>query len=116
MNLKLIENEEIIYAKDHLTYQLENNILSFKIEDMSHTIDLETSEFTRENEEYSFYLNILDKKSELLLKKENYLLQVKVTYANILRNQKVIEISYLIETNDNPTKIIIELEDANVIN
>lgn len=97
--------------KEHIPYEENNHILTFSFDNMIHSIDLEHPKFTRENDEYLFLLDIENKKSELSLKKENYLLQLEVEYATITWNKNLIEISYLIEANDSPNKLVIEIEE-----
>ncbi len=110
LNLKLYKGEEIVLEKKDIFYKNENDIITFNLEDMEHTINLTTKEFTRENNEYSFFMDIAEKKCEITLKKEQYYLQVEVEYANLLRNKNLINLSYLIETDDEKTELILELE------
>jgi len=109
-NLKLKKGEEIILEKESLPYEKKENILTFQIEDMTHTLNLETKEFIRENEEYSFFLDIENKNCEITLKKEQYYLQVQVEYANLLENKNEIDLTYFIETDDEKTELLMELE------
>ncbi len=114
MKLKLLKGTKTILEKDHVPYTFKYNILTFQIENMEHTLNLETQEFTRENEEYAFFLNILDENCEITLKKEQYYLQVLVEYANLLKNKNILELSYYIETEDSEIKLIIELEGEKI--
>ncbi len=111
LNLKLIKGEKIVLEKENIDYEKEENNIIFHLEDMVHTLNLETKEFTRENEEYSFFLDIENEKCEITLKKEQYYLQVLVEYATLLKNKNVYELSYFIETDDCCTKFILELEE-----
>ena len=91
---------------------LENNILSFQLNDMNHSVNLQTKEFLRENDEYAFLLDIENQKSQITLKKEQYNLQVLVEYANLLTNKNEIQLSYFIETDDHENVLTIELEEG----
>ena len=99
ISLTLKKENEIIF-KSEVKGILTNNVLSFIHDNMKHQIDLEKKTFLRENEDYSFFLDILPKKCEIRLKKEENILQVNVNYAIILQNKNEIEISYSIETQD----------------
>lgn len=109
LNVKLLTKEEVV-INERVPYTINNNVLSYKIGEMLHTLDFINELFIRENEEYAFTLNIKEKTSEIRLKKEEYILQVKVEYANLLTEKKEINLKYLIETDDNEMHLIIELE------
>ena len=109
MHIKLVNDNNIILEED-LIYLSNNNTITFFIDNIKNTINLNEQLFIRENEEYTFTLDILNKKSTLLLKKENYLLHLKVDYAILLTNQNNYEISYHLESQENDTLIILELE------
>ena len=110
LNLQLKKGEEIVLERNDITYIQKEDIISFTLEDMKHIINLNTKEFTRENEEYAFFLDIENKNCEITLKKEQYYLQVGVEYANLLKNKNIIELSYFIETDDTRTELTLELE------
>ena len=82
------------------------------MEDMEHTVNLKNKQFIRENEEYSFLLDMENQKSQITLKKENYTLQVLVEYANLLKNKNEIQLSYFIETDDHENVLKIKLEEG----
>ena len=109
MNIMLWKGDNIV-RNLKVPYQKEDTTLKFSFDEMEHTLNLETLEFTRENEEYIFYLDIKDEKCEITLKNEGYYLQVPVEYANLLKNKKIYELSYRIETDDEPLTLRIELE------
>lgn len=110
LNLQLKKGEEIVLQQNNIPYEQKENNITFMLEDMIHTINLETLEFTRENEEYAFFLDIENKKCEITLKKEQYYLQVEVEYANLLKNKNVIKLSYFIETDDTANELTLHLE------
>ena len=114
LNIKLFEDDNILLNKK-ISYLVDNNIISFFIDDMKNTIDLNKKTLIRENDEYIFTLDITNKKSTIKLKKEKYLLQLKVEYAILLTNQNIIEISYCLETHQNNMKLLLELEGESKI-
>ena len=83
--------------------------MCFTVKDMTHTLDFKNNTFLRENDDYSFLLDIENEKSEINLKKEQYNLQVLVEYANLLKNKNDIQLSYFIETDDHENVLKIEL-------
>jgi len=112
INLFLYNGEELVLQKNNIYCTKNNNSLNFEFDQMSHQIDLENQTFLRENDEYTLFLDILNKKCELSLKKEQYTLQLEVEYAILLKNKNKIEISYLIETDNRENKLIVELEEG----
>lgn len=109
-NLTLYKGEEEV-LNQKIKVDKNNNSLKFNLENCITTIDLETELFTRENEEYIFLLDIQKEKCEIKLKKEDYLLQVNVEYAILLKNQNELKLNYLIETDDNPMSLVIRKDE-----
>ena len=112
LKVSLNNGEKEVLNHKNIKAQLEEDILKFKMEDMEHTLDLKSKQFIRENEEYSFLLDIENQKSQITLKKEQYNLQVLVEYANLLTNKNEIQLSYFIETDDHENVLTIELEEG----
>ncbi len=110
MNIKVVQGSVLVLEKNNIEYEKKDNTIKWKMDGQEHNLNLETLEFTRENEEYIFYLDILEEKCEITLKNESYYLQVPVEYANLLENKNIYEITYRIETSDEEIKIWIELE------
>ena len=110
LNLQLKKGEEIILNQKDLPYEKKDNNIIFNLDNMRHTINLDTKEFIRANDEYEFFLDIENEKCEITLKKEQYYLQVHVEYANLLKNKNVIELTYFIETDDTATELTLWLE------
>lgn len=108
--LTLYKGEEVV-LNQKIKVDKNNNLLKFNLEDCITTIDLESKLFTRENEEYIFLLDIQKEKCEIKLKKEDYLLQVNVEYAILLKNQNELKLNYLIETDDNPMSLVIRKDE-----
>ena len=105
----LTNGENIVLEEENVKGVLEDDVLYFTLDDMSHILDFNKKTFLRENDEYSFLLDIENEKSEINLKKEQYNLQVLVEYANLLKNKNDIQLSYFIETDDHENVLKIEL-------
>lgn len=111
LKLVLKSGQEVVFEENKVPFTKIDEQIKFQIEGMTHIINLNEETFLRENEEYSFLLDIKNKKSEIALKKEQYVLQVEVEYAILLKNQNEINISYLIETDDNVYNLVLSLEE-----
>ena len=112
LKITLKNGENIVINEENIPALLENNILSCQLNNMKHSVNLQTKEFIRENDEYAFLLDIENQKSQITLKKEQYNLQVLVEYANLLTNKFEIQLSYFIETDDHENVLTIELEEG----
>jgi len=110
LNLVLKKGEEILLQKNAISYNKHLEEITFQLDEMEHRINLETKEFIRENQEYSFFLDIENKNCEITLKKEDYHLQVQVEYANLVKNKNKIILTYFIETDDNAIELTLDLE------
>lgn len=113
-NLQIIlkNGEKEVIKEDNIKGLIANEVLSFNLNEMHHEINLNSEEFKRENNEYSFILDIKNQKSQIILKKEQYNLQVLVEYANLLRNKNEIQLTYFIETDDHENVLTIKLEEG----
>ena len=107
--ITLTNGENVVIEEENIECVLKDDILYFTLGDMSHTLDFKNKTFLRENDDYSFLLDIENEKSEINLKKEQYNLQVLVEYANLLKNKNDIQLSYFIETDNNENVLKIEL-------
>ena len=107
-NIKITSSKE---TKEYLKIECNkvNNKIHFFIDDMEHLLDLNNDTFIRENNEYSFFLNIKNKECELTLKKEHYFLNIEVEYANLLKNKNSIHLAYQLESEEDPVELVIEL-------
>ncbi len=112
LNISLKNGKKEVIREVNIPGTMENDILSFQIKDMNHTLDFNTKTFLRENDDYAFLLDIENQKSQILLKKEQYTLQVLVEYANLLTNKNEIQLSYFIETEDHENVLTIELGEG----
>ena len=116
LQCQLLKKGQVELEYKDIPYQLDDNILKFQLEDVFHEIDLQKKTFIRENDEYSFFLDVESQTSEISLKNEKYYLQVLVEYANLLTMKNMIKLTYFLETDDNEMEFIIELEGENFDN
>ena len=86
LKVSLNNGEKEVLNHKNIKAQLEEDILKFKMEDMEHTLDLKSKQFIRENEEYSFLLDIENQKSQITLKKENYTVNLSSDIRNRYSN------------------------------
>ena len=98
--LLTLKKEDETILEEQIKGIINGQVITFIHDEMKHQIDLEKQTFLRENDDYSFFLDIMQKKCEITLKKEHNILQVNVKYAIILQNKNEIEISYSIETQE----------------
>ena len=104
-NLKLYQNSKLI-QEDIIKAITNNNKISFIHKDVKNTIDNDT--YIRENKEYKFLIDLINKKSSYLLKNNNILYDIEVYASSIEKNEKKIIIKYNIETIEQSIKIILE--------
>ncbi len=112
INLSLKKGEETI-LNQQLAGQFSNNLLTFALDDMQHQLDFAKQTFSRENAEYSFSLNVLEKNCYINLKKEQYKLEIGVDEATFNVFEKSCQIIYLIETDDEKINFNLSWEEQN---
>ena len=105
------------YERDTLLYKetllgiLKNNYLSYADEQNTFLIDLKSQNFRKENLES--ILEITSQKALITLKEINKTFELNLKkYIFQIKNNKII-IEYLLESNENPIKIEIEMSDIN---
>ena len=105
-NIRLYNEDKL--DKEYLNIKCiyNNNNISFILDGIK-TIITE-NELIRENEEYKFYLNFHDKKSEYYLKTHKLKYNINVEHTSRKINKKEIIIKYKIEYNEELITIIIE--------
>ena len=111
LHITLKNGQENIIDEENIEGNIQNQIITFSFQNMHHTLDLAEESFLRENDDYAFFLDIQNQKSEITLKKEQYNLQVLVEYANLLKNKNEMKISYFIETDNNENVLTISWKD-----
>ncbi|MCI8394491.1 MAG: hypothetical protein HFH86_03305 [Bacilli bacterium] len=109
LNLRLYKEDNLILESKKVAYTKEKNKLFFEIEGMNHEIDLESKIFKRENQEYAFILDFDQEKCFYELKEYQATCDIIVDQAFFEQTQNRLEMIYVIETEDEKNKIIIEL-------
>ena len=83
-----------------------NDTLSFIVDEIKTSIN--DNYFIRENDEFKFELDILNKTASYLLKENNNLFDIDVEEVIITKEDNTIIIEYKISSDENNIKIIIE--------
>lgn len=107
LNIKLLKNEEIMLEKQNVPYHQENNVIEFNLENFSHQIDLEHQIFKRESNEFCFMIDFLEEKCTYTLKEITGNFDIIVDDFFWELSENTLEIHYVIETEDEKSKIII---------
>ena len=97
--------------KENLLGTLENNILRYENDTDSFLIDLEEAIFQKENLES--ILKIGEKQALLIMKEFDKSLEIPLINCLFKKDLNKITIEYLLESNENPIKIEIEMRDKN---
>ena len=97
--------------KENLLGTLENNILRYENDTDYFLIDLEEAIFQKENLES--ILKIGEKQALLIMKEFDKSLEIPLINYLFRKDLNKITIEYLLESNENPIKIEIEMRDKN---
>lgn len=109
MQVLLFKNDILNKTIDKIT----NNIDSYSMMDDDVKMDINIIPnvlIVRENSEYLFKLDILNKTCTYRLKEYNLVYDIKVLSSNYINNGNEIIIEYSLETDDEVTKVIIKNE------
>lgn len=112
MKKELIINtyeDNTLLFKENLLGTLENNILKYENETDSFLIDLNNSIFYKENLES--ILKITINKAYITLKELDKSFEIDLITQNIFKENNIIIIEYLLESQNKPLKIEIEMSD-----
>lgn len=107
INIKLYKDNELTQEYKNIN-SIYNETISFNI-DNTHT-KITNTNFIRENDEYIFNIDLIQKEAYYILKEKNIKLDIEVYESSINRKEEIIEIIYKIETEEPVTKILIESE------
>ena len=114
MTKELIINtylEDTLLFKENLLGNLENNILKYENESDSFLIDINKKRFSKENLES--ILEITESNSFITLKEIDKTFEIDLKKCNFLKVKDKIVIEYLLESQEKPIKIEIEMSDSN---
>ena len=104
-NIRIYNND--ILNKEYLNINsMKNNKITFKLDNIKTIIN--NNILIRENEEFKFEIDLLNKKATYLLKEKNYLYDIEVKKSYIQYDNNKIIIIYNIETNEEEIKIVLE--------
>ena len=112
MNKELIINtyeEDTLLFKENLLGRLENNILKYENDTDSFLINLNESILEKEN--IDSILKITQEKATILLKEIEKKFDIELKKQVFLKNENKIIIEYLLESQEKPIKIEIEMSD-----
>jgi len=108
INIKIYKNNKLENEYNHINAIISNKII-FTIDKIKTIIDEKS--LIRENEEFEFILNFIDKKASYKLKEHNYLLDIIVEKCDINKADNIITIIYKLESDEKETKIIIKEDE-----
>ena len=114
MNKELIINtyeEDTLLFKENLLGVFENNILQY--ENDTDTFKINLTDHTLEKENLESVLKISHNEALLTLKEINQSFNIKINKHNFSNEKNKISIEYLLESNEHPIKIEIEMSDIN---
>lgn len=106
--MKLYKNNNLILNKNNIDYSNKFDKIVFEIDKYSHYLIINNKGivFSRETEDYLFYLEIKDdNKCNITLKKEQVTFPINVEEAKINRQDNKIIINYQLESDDELTTI-----------
>ena len=111
LDILLLKNDQIMLEEKHIPYDTENNILHFKLENFDHAIDRSRKIFQRESKDFCFTLDLENEKCSYQLKEIGGNLDIIVDDSFWKDNEDSLEIHYVIETEDEKSKIIINFNN-----
>ncbi len=98
--LKLLKNEQIVFEKEGT---INNNI--FITENIQ--IDIINHILTREDNNYKYTLDFKKNNAEIILKEQNYILNINLSTNHILKTENYLEIKYTIESEEKVNNTIL---------
>ncbi len=105
--LTLLKNDREIHKEVYTNKEKEAYRINFNCLNYDTTLDIEAKTFTRENEEYEFFLAIQNKSCTIHLKQENLDFDIAVDDCNLEMTNNKITLEYSIETDDEKFKMIL---------
>lgn len=109
----LLKNDQEFHKNIYKNENENENTISFNCLGYKTTLDLETKTFTRTNDDYEFFLAVLEKSCTLHLVKEKLDFEIQVDDCNLtILNNKII-LEYSIETDDAKNKLVFIRKDEN---
>lgn len=103
ITLNLYKERRLEISYKDINALVNNSTYSFVIEGIKTTLNSE--EFTRENNEFKFNLDIKNKKATYLLKEQNTLFDIDVEKINLKKENNNIILEYKISSDESELKI-----------
>ena len=104
INFKFKKNEETIINEKNINSIIKNNKISFIIEGVKYTFY--NNIFTKETKEEKIELDFNKEICKIILKEYNNSINIKLDVSNIINNNKIKQIEYKKETEENVINII----------
>ncbi|MCI8467224.1 MAG: hypothetical protein HFI08_03455 [Bacilli bacterium] len=111
LDIKLLKNDQIMLEEKHLPYDIENNIIHFKLENFDHYLNRTHKIFQRESDEFCFTIDLEKEKCTYQLKEISGDFDIIVDDSYWNDSENTIEIHYVIETEDEKSKIMINFNN-----
>ena len=105
--LTFLKNDEVVIEDTFKNLDAENNSIKIILFEYNTILDIENKMFIRENEDFKFTLDILNKECTIYLKKEDMKVPVLVEYCELTTKYNKIVLEYVIESEDAKNKLII---------
>ena len=104
INFKLKKDNKIIINENNINCILNNNKLNFILDGIKYTYT--NSIFIKETKEEIIELDFKREICKITLKEYNKSINLKINVINLINNDKITEVKYKIETEDNIINII----------
>lgn len=114
LNLLLYKENKLVYSINNQEYLKINNEITFCNDSDNYRLIITPSKFifVKENDEQKFSINYQEKSYIYYLKEYDQKLEINCTYQKYTYNKDKIIYEYLIDSDENLNKIIIELESS----
>lgn len=114
LSLTLYNEKEKILEMMNVEYRKEKEEISFVRDAITYRIGINKKKkyFTRESEEFTFFLDITNRRCTYLLKETNTTLDVQVVDCSLEQKKNEITIEYNIESTEGKNKIHMYLKEG----
>ena len=109
LNLKLYKDDNLLLEKE-MDYEKNKEIITLNMDHINHQIDIKEKTLERYNEEFHFYLNFETEKCTYELRTHQAVFDIIVDYSFFLVTKNEIEMAYVLETDDQKCKILLEFQ------
>lgn len=109
LKIQVFKEEKLIIDKI-IEYEQNKDVILFQLEEIEHQIDMLEKTFERYNDEFHFYLNFEKEECTYELKSHQAVFHIIVDQSFFEVNDKGIELSYALETDDQKCTILLEFQ------